>query len=408
MSDSPRVLHLNDCAFVGANIIAAAARAGHTWRMLPDPWAKLRPGETVPTKAAEVTALRRRWIAQARAQVVHVHYGRTARLVFLPFMPPRPYVLHLHGTDIRTLWKDPAHHDRIQTAIDRAQHVFYTTRDLEDNATSARADAEYMPVFVDLAQLPAWAPARHEKQEQQQRKEQERSEEHQQRQEQHPREGNQQSEEHQEKTGQQKNAGRNPEKRGRRVVFASRWDPSKGAEGMVRLAARLRKELPADVDLVGLDWGVMAPEAAAAGVRLTDKMDHATYLNFLAESDLAIAQTNTVLGVSEVEAMGIGVPLAGLGEHLPGPDGNPIPMLDGTLDDVVDQVLAAVADPEATARTLAPRDWVARNHTADPYIPHLLDVYEEAIQTYKNRERSTGKDLARMARTATAMVFKRQ
>lgn len=354
MATSPRVLHLNDCAFVGQNIIAAAARAGYDWRMLSAPWPKLRPGETKPRASAEASALVRRWTAQFRAEVVHVHYGRTARLVYLPFMPPRPYVLHLHGTDIRTLWKDPAHHARIQTAVDRAQHVFYTTRDLEGNATQARADAEYMPVFVDPAALPQWRPGG----------------------------------------------------TGRRVVFASRWDPVKGADEMIRLAARLRAALPPEVELVGLDWGESAQDARAAGVRLVPKMGHREYLGFLAGCDVAIGQTNTVLGVSEIEAMGIGLPLAGMGSHLPGPDGGDVPLLGGSLEDVVEQVVDAVADPRAAADRLGSQDWVAREHTADSYVSRLLEVYRGAIERYGTQRSEAPRDIARMARTAWGMLRK--
>lgn len=349
---SPRVLHLNDCAFVGANMIAAAGRAGHRWRMLGRPWPKLRPGEKMPSPAAQLSAYSRRWCAQALSQVVHVHYGRTSQLVYYPLMPSRPYVLHLHGTDIRSLWTQPRHHEGIQIAIDRASHVFYTTRDLELNATSARADAEYMPVFVDPSSLPRWQPG----------------------------------------------------VEGRRIVFASRWDPVKGAGEMIALARSLRAALPGDVELVGLDWGESASEAAAAGVRLVSTMPHEEYLAFLANSDLAIGQTNTVLGVSEIEAMGIGLPLAGLGDHLPGPDGGRVPILDGNLEEVVEQVLAAMTDPVEASRRLGAKPWVASQHTADAYVPRLIEVYRAAIRDHEPLPRRSLQDFASIGRTGIRMV----
>lgn len=352
MASSPRVLHLNDCAFVGANMIAAAGRAGYRWRMLGLPWPKLRPGEKVPRPAAEVSAYSRRWAAQAWSEVVHVHYGRTAPLVYYPLMPSRPYVLHLHGTDIRSLWPQPGHHERLQLAIDRASHVYYTTRDLEPNATAARADAEYMPVFVDPSGLPRWQPGVNR----------------------------------------------------RRIVFASRWDPVKGAGKMIELARALRAALSDEVELVGLEWGESASEAAEAGVRLVPTMPHEEYLAFLAGSDLAIGQTNTVLGVSEIEAMGIGLPLAGMGEHLPGPDGARIPILDGTLGDVVEQVVDAVEDPVEASRRLGSKTWVASQHTADAHVPRLLEVYRAAIRDHEPLPRRTARDFVSMGRTAARMA----
>lgn len=352
MTSQPRVLHLNDCAFVGANMIAAARRQGYRWRMLGLPWPKLRAGETTPRPQAEASAYARRWGAQAWAQVVHVHYGRTAGLVYYPLMPSRPYVLHLHGTDIRSLWTQPGHHERLQLAIDRAAHVYYTTRDLEENATTARADAEYMPVFVDPSDLPQWRPGED----------------------------------------------------GRRIVFASRWDPVKGAEEMISLARRLRRVIPSEVELVGLDWGESAQDAARAGVRLVPKMTHDEYLQFLAGADLAISQTNSVLGVSEIEAMGIGLPLAGIGEHLPGPDGGAVPMLDGPLDEVAEQVAEAMKDPVDTSRRLGSKVWVSRHHTADPYIPSLLNLYRSAIRDHVPLPRRTAEDYLRIGRTGVRML----
>lgn len=352
MATSPRVLHLNDCAFVGANMIAAAERAGYTWRMLGLPWPKLREGEKSPRPTAELAAYARRWGAQAWSEVVHVHYGRTAGLVYYPLMPSRPYVLHLHGTDIRSLWTHPGHHERLQLAIDRASHVYYTTRDLEENATTARADAEYMPVFVDPSDLPQWRPGAE----------------------------------------------------GRRVVFASRWDPVKGAGEMIELAKLLRAALPDDVELVGLDWGESAIQARDAGVRLVPKMTHEEYLQFLAVSDMAIGQTNTVLGVSEIEAMGIGLPLAGMGEHLPGPDGGRVPILDGSIHEVVEQVVDAVKDPVEVSRRLASKPWVAAQHTADAYVSRLLEVYRTAIRTHEPLPRRSVADFTSIGRTAVRMA----
>lgn len=352
MATTPRVMHLNDCAFVGANMIAAAKRAGHRWQMLGAPWAKLRESETTPRPTAEVSAYARRWTRQTTTQVLHVHYARTAPLVYAPLMPARPYVLHLHGTDIRSLWTQPTFHDHLQLAIDRASRVFYTTRDLEENATSARPDAEYMPVFVDPSKLPIWRPG-----------------------------------------------GEN-----RRVVFASRWDPVKGASEMIRLARKLRAALPNDVELVGLDWGEAASEAAEVGVRLVPKMNHANYLSFLAGSDLAIGQTNTVLGVSEIEAMGIGLPLAALGSHLPGPDGGRLPILEGSISELVEQVVDAVHDPVEASRQLGSKPWVASQHTADQYVPLLLETYRYAWRTFEPWPRRSASEFVRMGRKALGMV----
>jgi len=313
------VLHLNDCAFVGQHIVNAGRRAAEPWRILPPAltWAPVRPGAAAPTRSDEIRTLARIATHVARADVVHVHFATTARRLRPRVVPRRPYVLHLHGTDIRTLWADRARHAQIQAAIDGARHVFYSTRDNEGNATAARADAEYLPIFVDPAELPAWRPEGY-------------------------------------------------------VAFASRWEEVKGLAGMLDVAERLVR---AGADVRGLDWGPGASDAAKIGVRLLPRMDHAGYLDFLARSAVTVGQATRILSVSEVEAMAIGVPLAAVGDHLPGPDGGPLPIRSGSPADVADAVLADLADPETAARSLGSREWALEHHVADRYVPRLREVY---------------------------------
>ena len=101
--------------------------------------------------------------------------------------------------------------------IDGAGHVWYTTPDLREKAERARADAEYLPIPVNMAELPAWVPA--------------------------------------------------PKPR---VIFPSRWDASKGGDALLQTRPKSLPPLGArtGVDIVGLDWGDRAAEAAQLGVRL--------------------------------------------------------------------------------------------------------------------------------------------
>ncbi|MGO1267307.1 MAG: hypothetical protein ACTMIY_11800 [Microbacterium gubbeenense] len=227
-------------------------------------------------------------------------------------------MLHLHGTDIRTLWRDPVKGPGIQTYIDGAAHVYYSTRDNEKNATTARSDAEYLPVFVDPQSLPTWTPQGY-------------------------------------------------------VVFASRWEEVKGLEDMLRVANMLTR---AGIEVRGLDWGPGASAAAAAGVRLTPKMPHADYLRFLASANVVVGQATQILSVSELEAMAIGAPLAAVGTPLPGPDGGSIPIRSGTVDEVVQAVIEDNGDPQSAATALGSREWTLAHHTADRYIPGLVEVYQ--------------------------------
>lgn len=319
MTTSPKALHLNDCAFVGQHLVDAAVREGHPWRILPPAltWPPVRAGHTQPTRFENYRTLGRIAVNAGWSDVVHVHFATTARRLRPRYIPRRPYVLHLHGTDIRTLWTDPVKGPGIQTYIDGAAHVYYSTRDNEENATTARRDAEYLPVFVGRGQLPAWSPQGH-------------------------------------------------------VVFASRWEKVKGLQDMLAVATQLVR---AGVDVRGLDWGPGAADAAAAGVRLVPKMTHEEYLRFLADAAVVIGQATQILSVSELEAMAIGAPLAAVGSPLPGPDGGAVPIRSGSVDDVVEAVLEDIQDPHSAADALGSRDWTLVHHTADRYIAQVLDTY---------------------------------
>lgn len=328
-SGQPRVTHFNDCAFVAKTLVDAAAEQGITWKYVPPEKVRPEGGFTASTagRIRQLPYVARHLQILLTSDVLHIHYATAAALLEHGFFPRRPYLLTLHGTDIRKQWLDPAYHDQIQRAIDGASMVFYANLDTAENALKARPDAVYMPPLLRPAKLPQWSPA---------------------------------------------SASGTP-----RVVFASRWDESKGVEAQLELAESLRRALPQQVDLVGLDWGPGAEEAARLGVRLVPKMPQPDYLRLLASADLVVGQPQGILATSELEAMAIGVPVACPGRQLEGPGGTP-PVLQGSVTEIVEQSLDVLADPLAASARLQAREWVLKNNTADAWIPVLADAYAQA------------------------------
>lgn len=323
----PRVLHFNDCAFVGRIIVTEAARQGHSWDYLSPE--QVRPtathGNPVVARAQYLPYLVRRARHLRRADVVHVHYATSARLLREPGIPVRPYLLHLHGTDVREQAWTAALRDEIARAVGDAAHVYYTNLDTTEKAERLRPDAEYMPAFVDLQQLDllgTWSPP------------------------QRP-----------------------------RIVFASRWDDVKGAVANIDLAVRLRFALP-EVSLVGLDWGPHAHDARRAGVDLVPRVPHEDYLRLLASASLVIGQSRPIISVSEAEAMALGIPVAAVGSRIPRPDdGTTPPMFEGSRDEVVEAVRAALEDPTDAARRLGGAAWARAHHNPGPWVPRLAERY---------------------------------
>ncbi|MFP7706695.1 glycosyltransferase [Trueperella sp. LYQ141] len=328
----PRVLHFHDCAGVGAALVRAAARQSLHWDYLSaDAVRPPHPHHPYFAAAHQMALLPRNSLAVQRCDVLHVHFGTALAQAQNLFTPKRPYFLHLHGTDIRVHWKREQKNGKstLQRAIDQAVKVYYTSIDTRENAETARSDAEFMPAFIEPDSLAPW----------------------------------------------QYSATQQPT-----IVFVSRWEDIKGASANIELAAALRSAFP-QVRLEGLDWGVAAAQARRAGVHLLPKLSHAQFISWIARATVAIGQACPMLGVSEFEAMAMGIPIGALGHRIPRPnDGQIPPIYGGTIDEMIDQVRIALDDPLAASLAMRADTWALRYHVADPYVPILQSAYRAAAQ----------------------------
>lgn len=319
MNDHIRVTQLFDCADVGKTIVNAGVRQGKPWRIIQGPWT--RGG----TKAAYYRFRLEQVAAFPRTQLWHVNMGGRAKWARGTFS--RPYALTLHGTDIRESYWQDQHHKVIKEDIDRAGQVWYTTPDLREKAEQARPDAEYLPAPVDMDELPLWAPALKPK-----------------------------------------------------VFFPSRWDGSKGGDALLQTAADVVSAVghSGEAEIVGLDWGDRAPDAAALGIKLLPKMAKSLFLQELATAHVAVGQVTGVLGLSELQAMGIGVPLIfadPVDEYL-----HDQAMVGVARPDVAQAVRDSLRDPEALSRKLGGRAYVSRVHGPAALIPRLEAGYAKVLE----------------------------
>ncbi|MFE4542137.1 glycosyltransferase [Arthrobacter sp. NPDC056727] len=327
MRSEPKVLQFNDCAFVARNMVRAAARAGIEWAYLPPE--QVRPMTAAPAnpllaRARFIPFVARRALRLSAADVVHVHYGTSVRLIRERGMPRRPYVLTLHGSDIRRQWKDRQFHDEIQRAIDGAEHVFYANTDNEQDARAARSDAEFLPSLVDVAALPSWAPV-------------------------------------------------GPPT----VLFISRWDDDKGVNRQLKLVEELCRATKGKADVVGLDWGPGAAEAERLGVRMLEKLPREQYYERLSRAWVGVGQASNYFSTSEFEALCIGLPVAAVGTRLPRPDDGTVPpVMEGSVSETVEQIVAALDDPHAVSARLGGRAWAVPRYDAAPYVPKLDTLYK--------------------------------
>lgn len=324
MSAPPRVLHVNDVAGVASAAVAWAAAQRLPWRLWPLPPVRGRPlAIKVGRRARDLV----RFYRHGRcAQVLHIHYGMFG---YYAWFVRRPYVLHLHGTDVRVNLTSRVLGPLVRRAVRRAGAVVYSTPDLADEVRAMRPDATWLPAPLD-PQVCATVPE--------------------------PRAG----------------AGDR-----RRVVFSARWDPIKGTEQLLSIARRLRVERP-ELDLVGVDWGVQAAAARQAGVRLVPKLPHDEFIELLAGADVVIGQQAglPLVVVADLEAMVLGRPVIA-SYTASAAYGDEAPLWNTVEIDAVDAVGEILADPgRAAARAAEGRAWALRHHGADRFGASMLPVYQ--------------------------------
>ncbi|MFC5285805.1 hypothetical protein ACFPM7_01965 [Actinokineospora guangxiensis] len=322
---SPSVLHVNDAASTARRLIGEAARRGRHWDFLP----KAAPAQdwSGPLGQARKAAIGASWVlrlklAARRHDIVHVHSAST--VAHSRIGAPR-YVLHCHGTDVRTAQYQPRWTATIRRALTEAEAVFFSTPDLAEHVLGHRSDAIYLPVPIPMAGIPAWAPA-----------------------------------------------GGRP-----RVVFASRWGPDKGGQAQLDLAAALVAAVGDDGEVVGVDWGPQAADAAARGVVLVPRTDPERYLELLRTATVVVGQSAGILASSELEAMAAGAPLV-VPVPLPLYADSPPPVLGGDPDAAVAAVLRVLGDPGAHDPA-AVRSWVAATHDVTGAYDVVAKVYEGVL-----------------------------
>jgi hypothetical protein len=320
----PSVLHVNDAAFTAQRLIAEAVRRGETWHFLP----KAAPmqewhGLSGHARRAIIGAT---WVARLkllarRHDIVHVHSAST--LAHSRLGAPR-FVVHCHGTDVRTAQYDPARRDSVRAGLRDAEAVFFSTPDLAEHVLPHRADAIYLPVPIDVDNVPIWAPA----------------------------------------------AGR-PQ-----IVFSSRWTPDKDSATQLKVARDLVSAVGDRADVVALDWGPQASNAEALGVRLVPRGDHAAFLRLLSRAHVVIGQSAGILAGSELEALAAGAPLA-VPVPLPlYPES--LPVIGGTVADAVTAVME-ILDGTHSHDPQVGRNWIRERHGVERSVDTVAGVYRDVM-----------------------------
>lgn len=320
------IIHLGDVAGTSRTFVDLARNEGLDWVLREVPPGRGRPTTRVlADRAADLASFLR---IRGDVELLHVNYGVSG---YYGWGSRVPWVLHLHGTDIRqdlgSRWLGPV----VRRSIQAADRVLVATRDLLPAVVALRPDAEWFPsplpigAFGRLDDLPE----------------------------------------------------RDPDA-APTVFFCSRWDEAKGADELLRAAAELVKSHP-DWDVVGLDWGRHAAQAQRIGVRLRPYLTARELRAQLDLADVVVGQTRLgELGLTDLEAMLRGRPL--VARYTAGDfEGEQLPIWNTSEAPVVDQVEAVVAagpqDALVRERSAAASEWVRSHH-------HPLELFARLKRTY--------------------------
>jgi glycosyltransferase involved in cell wall biosynthesis len=320
------ILHLGDVAGTSRTFVDLARNDGLDWELREVPAGRGRPaGRVLADRTVDLAAFLRH---RSDIELLHINYGVSG---YYGWGTRIPWVLHLHGTDIRqdlaSRWLGPV----VRHSIQAADRVLVATRDLLPAVTTLRADAEWFPSPLPIGAFGLIEPL----------------------------------------------PERDPS--GPVTVFyCSRWDESKGVDELLRSAAELTRTHP-DWDVVGLDWGRHAAQARRVGVRLLSFLSARELRAQLDRSDVVVGQVRLgELGLTDLEAMLRRRPL--VARYTAGDfEGESLPIWNTTQAPVVDQVEEIVAagpdDALVRERTADAREWVRRHH-------HPLTLYSRLKRTY--------------------------
>ena len=322
-SNETKVLHLGDVASTGTNLVHTARANGRSWALRNLPAA---PSLTSLSAWARRGTDALRYLSDGtKPELQHIHYGPNG---YYGWLKDAPYVLHLHGTDLRQDLHRPLIGNVERAAVKHAAQLVVATPDLLEAARELDSSAIYVP-----NPLPPETYRRSMR------------------------------------------AQDSPKSSTGQVFFSARWDDSKGGESLVDLAG----DLVADgIEVVGVDWGTHAESAKAAGVKMLPKMTSGDFETTLKAADVVVGQFSFgSLGMSELQCLALGRPLVGwidpaLEVGVPGP-GTPIGDAREHVEDLLNR------PDRARSSSLEWRDWVLAERSPQRGLYELEEIYKAIL-----------------------------
>jgi glycosyltransferase involved in cell wall biosynthesis len=146
-----KVLHVNDVASVGSNLVHGLRQIGIEAELFQPTKGTYRASNLkrvfLPFLRTSEAFHLRRYVKREGFNIVHIHY---ARFAYMALITGLPYVLHCHGSDVRKDLQRPGLRKLVLIALRQAQQVFYSTPALFEILRPIRPDAIFLPNPVDV------------------------------------------------------------------------------------------------------------------------------------------------------------------------------------------------------------------------------------------------------------------
>lgn len=328
-----RIAQVNDVAAVASTLAASLRDLDVDVDLFESP----RPGAGLPRWGRAVTAPLRAVAPLAVApalrrggyDVVHGHYAWKSMAAPLS---GRPYVAHVHGTDVRDVDPGSPLGRLTRAVLRRAARAFYATPDLAGSVAAYRPDATFLPNPIDTDRFRP-APV-------------------------------------------------DPAAM-RDLLVGVRLAPVKGVDAIVEAVGRIVALRPeTTITVVDHGPGVAAVmDAAGSGARLVPVADRLLLPDLYRSHRMALGQMRIgAIGNYELELLACGVPVVTRFRFADAYDAPP-PVVDAADAQEAGTRTVALLGDEAARRTLtaASPSWVQAHHAAGSVARRVMEVYREIL-----------------------------
>lgn len=311
---------MNRIAGVPEALVSEARTEGKAWALREIPAGRGNPLAVAGKRLDDLIKWRRTY---SQADIVHVHYATNGYYGW----GNKPFVLHLHGSDVRQDWQKPGLRQVITHSLKRADAVICATPDLVPWVQDIRPDATWIPNPVPAEFLDS----------------------------------------------------SNVQPRDKRIIFSSRWDNTKGLDLLLPLARILVER---GFEVVGVDWGSDSERAAELGVKLAPLMSLPTFRDFLASGQVVVDQFQfPAFSTTDYQTLALNRPLVAAANAENAPvhtvATGDYPGLKREPERLADHIVELMNE-SSWENT---RDWVIKNHHPAHCVSLVEEIYKQVLES---------------------------